>query len=474
MSEVKTKVPSSWVEARLGDLCNIKTGDKDVNEGCVTGEFPFFTCAKEEFRFNTFSFQGEAILIAGNGNFSVKKFNGKFEAYQRTYVLQQFKILYLYLYYYIEHKLLEITKDNRGSTVQYIRVGNLTDYIVPFPSVSEQHRIVAKIDELFAELDKGVENLKLAQQQLNIYRLTLLNDAFNGSLTKNWRDKNIPDIETPKEIKSRIAAVLSSRSKSRAGDSKKECVDRVDDFKDFPVLPDSWFYVRAGDICDFITKGTTPAKHDLYESKGEIPFIKVYNLTKTGALDFTINPTFIKRNTHENFLARSKVYPGDVLMNIVGPPLGKVSIVPPLYDEWNINQAIAIFRTSYIRADLLAMYLSFDKTINFMSSKAKATVGQFNLTLEICRDTPIPLFNMKEQDVLADILSGKLTELDVVEKTIEQSLGFSNALRQSILKKAFSGQLVPQDPNDEPTSELLARIKTEVAKSKPIKKKKVQ
>ena len=102
--------------------------------------------------------------------------------------------------------------------------------------------------------------------------------------------------------------------------------------------------MRAEQVSAFITKGTTPKAHKLHSERvkeAPVPFIKVYNLTFDGTLDFSVKPTFISSNTHSRELARSIVIPGDVLMNIVGPPLGKVSVVPKEFPEWNINQAVA-------------------------------------------------------------------------------------------------------------------------------------
>src|SRR5688500_2396172 len=111
-------------------------------------------------------------------------------------------------------------------------------------------------------------------------------------------------------------------------------------------LPPNWVWVSAEQVCNPIANGSTPKPDKMYSGTGEIPFIKVYNLTHHGQLDFSINPTFIDHDTHTGLLARSCTIPGDVLINIVGPPLGKVSIVPDTYPEWNINQAIVTFRPS--------------------------------------------------------------------------------------------------------------------------------
>lgn len=104
--------------------------------------------------------------------------------------------------------------------------------------------------------------------------------------------------------------------------------------------------VQLSNICDFITKGTTPQSNQIYDiyKEGLIPYLKVYNLSFTGELLFKEKPQYISKEVHDGKLSRSKVYPNDVLMNIVGPPLGKFSIVTDEFKEWNINQAIAIFR----------------------------------------------------------------------------------------------------------------------------------
>lgn len=165
-------------------------------------------------------------------------------------------------------------------------------------------------------------------------------------------------------------------------------------------------------------------------------------MTFSTQLDFSIDPTYVDVETHENFLARSIVFPGDVLMNIVGPPMGKVSIVPNTYAEWNINQAIARFRCKEkIYNKFLAYYLSFTETVEQMKKKSKATAGQFNLTLEICRNILIPVPSIDEQHKIVFQIEARLSACDYIEKTVDTTLQQAEALRQSILKKAFEGSL---------------------------------
>jgi type I restriction enzyme S subunit len=152
-------------------------------------------------------------------------------------------------------------------------------------------------------------------------------------------------------------------------------------------------------------------------------------------------------------------------MNIVGPPLGKVSIVPDHYREWNINQAIVRFRTrDFIRNKFLAYYLLSENTLRRLMSRSKATAGQFNLTLQICRELEIPICTLNEQDEIVEEIESRLSICDELEKTIEQNLILEKSLRQSILKKAFEGKLVSQDPNDEPAELLLEKVKLEKEK----------
>jgi type I restriction enzyme S subunit len=195
---------------------------------------------------------------------------------------------------------------------------------------------------------------------------------------------------------------------------------------------------------------------------GDVPYVKVYNLTFDGNLDFSVNPTFVDVATHRVFLARSTVLPGDVLTNIVGPPLGKVSIVPKTHPEWNINQAIARYRPLN---GLLGTYLSFVLSsmtfVEWAKARSKATAGQFNLTLEICRDAPIPMPPIAEQARIAERTARTLSLVLNVGKSCERHLARCLRLRQSILKWAFEGRLVDQDPSDQPASALLARIRAE-------------
>jgi type I restriction enzyme S subunit len=140
----------------LGDLCRVKTGQKDVNEGNPKGVYPFFTCAENHTFSDSYSFDTEALLIAGNGNVGqVEYFKGKFEAYQRTYVLDEFRgVTARYLYHILKTQLSKaVSKKKLGTAMPYIKKGMLTDYQVYVPTTEEQKDACEQFDDLTTRID---------------------------------------------------------------------------------------------------------------------------------------------------------------------------------------------------------------------------------------------------------------------------------------------------------------------------------
>ena len=192
-----------------------------------------------------------------------------------------------------------------------------------------------------------------------------------------------------------------------------------------------------------VASGSTPTADKMFSGSGEIPFIKVYNLTFDGSLNFANKPTFVSRQTHLNRLGRSRTYPGDVLMNIVGPPLGKVSIVPEEYPEWNINQAMVVFRpSSGLESRFLSHVLRNIDTQKRLQKTAKATAGQFNLAVTTCRALALVLPPLAEQRRIVAEIERRLSVVSELEKLVEANLVRAERLRQAILRRAFEGKLM--------------------------------
>ena len=198
----------------------------------------------------------------------------------------------------------------------------------------------------------------------------------------------------------------------------------------------------------------------MQQGQGEIPFLKVYNIDPAGRVDFTKNPTFVSRDTHYGQLKRSIALPGDVVTNIVGPPLGKSAVVPDSYPEWNTNQAIVSFRAGdSIHPSWLALCLRSPFIIRLLKSTAKATAGQFNIALSTCRELSLPVPPLRTQEVLLEELDAAMLALEHANIAQRTSRSRSTTLRSALLRSAFNGRLVDQDPTDEPAGVALERTR---------------
>jgi type I restriction enzyme, S subunit len=240
------------------------------------------------------------------------------------------------------------------------------------------------------------------------------------------------------------------------------------DLPSLPVLPKGWVWSVPKDFCSTIASGSTPAANEMSDGEGEIPFIKVYNLTHHGNLDFRVRPTFISRAINSGRQKRSIAKPNDVLINIVGPPLGKVSIVPNDHPEWNINQAIVLFRAcDGISHRYLAYAFQTQPIMDRLTGLAKATAGQFNIGVSMCRDVfPVPIAPSSEQARIADRIDELFTDIAAGVAALERVRRNLTRYRSAVLHAAVTGRLTAawraqHGPPDEPGPKLLERILAE-------------
>ena len=133
------------MKVKLGELTKIRTGKLDANASSEDGQYPFFTCSKEPLRISSYSYDCECVLVAGNGDLNVKYYSGKFDAYQRTYIIESNgdgRLYIPYLYYFMDGYVSELRKQSIGGVIKYIKLGNLTDALIELPSIEEQKSIV--------------------------------------------------------------------------------------------------------------------------------------------------------------------------------------------------------------------------------------------------------------------------------------------------------------------------------------------
>lgn len=153
--------------AKLGEYVKIRTGKLDANASSENGQYPFFTCSVTPLRIDAYSYDCECVLVAGNGDLNVKYYNGKFDAYQRTYIIEskdKQRLTVPYLYCFLDKYVETLREQSIGGVIKYIKLGNLTDATIPLPSVNKQDEIVEKLDKVSGLIEKRkaqLENLDL-------------------------------------------------------------------------------------------------------------------------------------------------------------------------------------------------------------------------------------------------------------------------------------------------------------------------
>jgi type I restriction enzyme, S subunit len=188
-------------KAMLGDLVNIKTGKLDANAAVEGGKYPFFTCSREIFAINNYAFDSEAILLAGNnavGDFNVKHYNGKFNAYQRTYIItvnEKKRVLCRFLYFQILKSLKKFKAQSVGVGTKFLKMGMIQGLEIELPSLDEQQRIVSKMDSVREETDHLAKIYERKLAGLEELKKSLLHQAFNGTLTPK-SNRRVEDVVT--------------------------------------------------------------------------------------------------------------------------------------------------------------------------------------------------------------------------------------------------------------------------------------
>lgn len=414
------RVHPSWNRVRLGEVARVTNGFAFKSErfNSVGRGIPLIRIRDVAADATATWFDGDwdpdhvvrsgEIVVGMDGDFRIARWRGP-EALLNQRVcrirLRDTRYDERFLLYVLPGYLNAIHRHTSSVTVKHLSSNTLLDLPLPNPPLSEQLRIVEAIEEKFSRLDAATASIGRAR--------TVLSKLHKATF-------------------SAISGIVSAPNISDATPSI--------------VLPQSWRWMRAAAACSSINSGSTPNAALMSSTGGDVPFLKVYNLTMDGLLDFTIKPTYIARETHEGALARSRVRPRDVLTNIVGPPLGKVSIVPDLCPEWNINQAIVAFRPGpQLVARFLTQCLLSDVIQRPLLATGKATAGQTNLSLTNCRNMWLPVPPLAEQVRVADEIESRHSKIADLLGAVHRAAKRSANLRRAILETAFSGRLVAKE-----------------------------
>ena len=388
-------------------------------------------------------------------------------------------------------------KDNFQGTAQGgINTLFVKNSIIPIPPLSEQRRIVAKIEELFTKLDAGMEALKKAKEQIKRYRQAVLKYAFEGKLTEEWRksfelsilNDELKQTQNP-QLNTQHSTFNTQHSKFTTQNYEPASVllERIKEERkkklgkkyrelppvkasELPELPEGWVWVRIGDV-------TEVAPEDNFSNLDpSLPttFVPMSAIDeKTGTIK---NPETLplkdacKGHTHfrEN----------DILFARITPCMenGKSAVATKLINGigFGSTEFIVIRPPRYILPKFIFHFIRQETFRYKAKAHFKSTVGQLRVPKEFVINAEIPLPPILEQHRIVEEIERRFSVVDEVEKAIDNNLKQAEQLRQSILKMAFEGKLVPQDPTDEPAEKLLERIRDEKAKresEKKVKKK---
>lgn len=508
------ELPASWDEATLSEIAQLNPGvDKsDIDANAMVNFVSMPAVAPEtgkidvsELRPFSSTKSGYTAFLTGdvlfakitpcmeNGKMAVVPILSKTYGFGSTefHVLRPYAGMDAsYIYHFVsslrfradaEHEMTGAVGQKR------VPVRYLSECIIPLPPVNEQRRITEKVERLFAELDRGVESLRRAKERLNLYRQSVLKHAFEGHLTADWRAKNPDKLEDPETLLSSIKvererlyetalaewrkAVQKWKESGEGGRRPRKPNQPIwpepPNFASLRPLPKSWRYASFEAIAHSIRNGIS-AKPD---GTGEL---KIFRISAVRPMSFDLSD-YRRISDKTGKLQAYRLKYGDLLFSRYNGSRAYVGVSAlyrgdgsHVYPDKLIRCAIT---SEFIDAGYMEKATNCGESRSHLEKRIRTTAGQSGISGTDLKTMPVPLCSIEEQKEIARLLDSKITKIDALSHEIETQLARAQSLRQSILKQAFSGKLVPQDPDDEPASVLLERIKAEksarLAEQKP-------
>lgn len=363
--------------ARLGDYVNIRTGKLDANASSDSGMYPFFTCSKEPLKIDTFSYECECVLVAGNGDLNVKYYNGKFDAYQRTYIIESnnHEILNVkYLFYFLDKYVETLRQQSIGGVIKYIKLGNIANAQIPLPEFDKQRKITETLDKV-SEL--------IAKRKQQLEKLDLL-------------------------VKCKF----------------------VEMFGTYPNNEKKWGIGTIRDVIEEARYGSSrPAVED-----GKYLYFRMNNITYNGELDLTD----MKRiDIPENELPKCTIRKGDVLFNRTNSKelVGKTCVYNR--DEMMVLAGfiIRVRVNELVLPEFLSAFLNTDFSKHMLYGMCKSAIGQANINAKEMQNIGIYIPPIELQNKFVDIV--KHTEQTKI--IINQSLEKLETLKKALMQEYFGG-----------------------------------
>lgn len=421
-----TNLPENWTICKLEDCLSIKMGQSpnsnSYNENRIG--LPFYQGSADFGELYPISRKwcSEPIKIAEKNDvlLSIRAPVGHLNiCYEKSCIGRGLSALHgkgnisnHFVFFLLKNLQQTLHENSTGTTFLAITGERLKNISVPLPPLAEQERIVAKIEELFAGIDAGVENLKAVKNQIALYRQSVLKSAFDGTLYKTTE----------------------------------------------------WNIDVLKNLCSVISDGDhqPPPK-----AKNGIPFIMISNINKN-LINFE-DTNFVSENYYTSLSEKRKPKWGDVLYSVVGSY--GIPVLIDFQKEFCFQRHIALLRpnTNKIFSKFLFYMLRSRNVYNQVTDCSTGT-AQKTVPLSGLREIHIPVPTLAEQERIVAEIESRFERADALETAVDRALSNAEKLKQAVLKKAFSGELVPQNPDDEPASVLLDRIRAARASELPAKK----
>ena len=473
--EQGNELPPGWAAATLADVGKARMGKTILAKELIDSGLPVYSAGRENKPWgyvdaSDLYFGSTVAVISARGSIGFPKLPrvAPFVCTQTT-IAVDFRHRPVAEFYTNWLGTVDWERLISGGSIPMLTVGLLNGQTVPVPPLNEQRRIVAKIEGLQARSDAAKEALDAIPPLLEKFRQSVLAAAFRGDLTKKWREAN-PDVEPAAVLLERIRDERR-RKWQKAHPNKKYVEPKPVDTDGLPELPEGWCWASVEELASLVTKGASPGWQGFgYKSEG-IMFIRSQNVGWGELRLDDVAHVPVSLNAHQ---PRSVIAEADVLVNIVGASIGRVALADDRLVGANTNQAVAIIRL--VADGLLPAALKYwmlSPETQRRVHLGKVDVARANYSLTDIATLPVPLPPRAEQRAAVDQIESLTAQYDAVKVLTNAAAEAISVLNHSILAKAFRGELVPQDPNDEPASVLLDRIRQERENggSKPARKR---
>ena len=364
------------MKVKVGEITKIKTGKLDANASSADGKYPFFTCSKDPLRINSYSYDCECVLVAGNGDLNVKYYNGKFDAYQRTYIIEDNSngLLYMpYLYHFLEGYIGELRKQSIGGVIKYIKLGNLTDVLVELPSIEEQKYIVNLMNISLELIELRKKTIDKLDSLVKARFIEMFGDPIVNE--KGWRTKPLLDMG--------------------------QCKNGMNFHYD-----DKGIDINCLGVCDF-------KNFSVIDNTKVLPTVSLNEMPSEEYLLKDDDIVFVRSNGNKALVGRSLVvYPGNVPTTFSG-----FCIRYRKYD----NEIIVPYLLRVLKTDSVRMKMS-GRGANIQ-----------NLNQQILGTLVIPVPPIELQEQFADFVQ----QVDKSREAVKKSLEKTQQLYDSLMQEYF-------------------------------------